>query len=94
MRDDAAMTKTTKIILGISLTSFALSLTGVLWGLFLPVAVIFFGLFLISNALAKEVARFDEEQASRISLAEKTKSTPANLPQAQSRPALRAASAH
>jgi hypothetical protein len=65
------MTTQTKILLGISLAAFAMSLTGVLWGLFLPVGAIFFGLFLISRLLAKEVALYDEEQRQRAALVEK-----------------------
>ena len=64
------MTKT-KILLAISLTSFAISLTGILWGLFLPVGAIIFGLFMIFNALEKESALFDQEQQSRFALADK-----------------------
>jgi len=69
------MTTKTKILLGISLAAFLLSLTGMLWGLFMPVGAIFLGLFMISNALGKEAALFDEEQRLRASLAEKNTST-------------------
>ena len=65
------MTKTTKILLVVSLTSFLVSLTGALWGLFLPVGVICFGLFMISKLLEGEVTRFDEEQRSRIARVER-----------------------
>jgi hypothetical protein len=70
-----SMTKKTKVLLGISLTSFAISLTGVLWGLFLQVGAIIFGLFMIFNALGKESALFDGEQRLRRALAEKNAST-------------------
>ena len=70
-----AMNTKTKILLGISLTSFLISFTGVLWGLFLPVGAIIFGLFLIFNLLGKESALFDEEQHLRNSLAEKNAAT-------------------
>lgn len=68
------MNSKTKILLGISLTSFLISLTGVLWGLFLPVGAIVFGLFLIFNLLGKESALYDEEQRLCQSLAEKNAS--------------------
>jgi hypothetical protein len=64
------MTKLTKILLALSLISFAVSFTGILWGLFLPAGAIAFGLFMISHVLAKEAALFDEEQRLRHSLAE------------------------
>ena len=64
------MTTKTKILLGISLTSFAISLTGVLWGIFLPVGAITFGLFMIFNLLGRETALFETEQRARTSLAE------------------------
>jgi hypothetical protein len=66
------MTTKTKILLGISLASLLISTTGVLWGLFLPVGAITFGLFMIFHLLSREVALFDEEQARRISEAEKS----------------------
>jgi len=65
------MTTKTKALLGISLTSFLISATGVLWGLFLPVGAIVFGLFIIFYMLGKESALFDEEQRLRRSLADK-----------------------
>jgi cytochrome c-type biogenesis protein CcmH/NrfF len=69
------MTTTTKTFLALSLTSLLISLTGVLWGLFLPVGVILFGLFLISRMLAREVALFDQEQQARIAKAEQYKTS-------------------
>jgi hypothetical protein len=69
------MTTKTKILLGISLTAFALSLTGALWGIFMPVGAIFLGLFMNFYALGKESALFDEEQRLRASLAEKNAPT-------------------
>lgn len=65
------MTTKTKALLGISTFSFLISFTGALWGLFLPVGAIVFGLFMIFNTLGKETALFDEEQRLRRSLAEK-----------------------
>lgn len=70
-----SMTTKTKVLLGISLASFLISATGVLWGLFLPVGAIVLGLFMVFNMLAKESALFDEEQRLRRSLAEKNPST-------------------
>jgi hypothetical protein len=64
------MTKA-KMLLAISLTCFAISATGICWGLFLPAGAIVFGLFMIFNALEKESALFDEEQRSNSALAEK-----------------------
>jgi len=69
------MTTRTKLLLAISLASFLLSATGILWGLFLPVGAIVLGLFLIFNLLGKEAALFDEEQRLCRSLAEKNAST-------------------
>jgi hypothetical protein len=59
------MTRQTKIILTVSVAAFLISLTGVLWGFFLPVGAITFGLFLISNLLGREMALYDEEQRLR-----------------------------
>ncbi len=70
------MTTKTKLLLGISLTLFAASTTGALWGLFLPAGAIIFSQFMIFNALGKESALFDEEQHLRRSLAEKNASAP------------------
>ena len=64
------MTKTTKILLTISLAAFALGCTNVLWGIGTPVGAIFFGLFLNFRILEKEMALFDKEQELRIALAE------------------------
>jgi hypothetical protein len=63
------MNKATKILLTISLTSFLASVTGALWGFFLPVGAIFFGLFMIFNALGTETELFDAEQRTRIAKA-------------------------
>jgi hypothetical protein len=60
------MTKTTKILLVISLTAFALGFTGVLWALGRPVGAICFGLFMISKVLEKETALYDQEQRLRL----------------------------
>jgi hypothetical protein len=68
------MTTKTKIVLGVSLTAFSLSLTGALWGIFMPVGAIFLGLFMNFFMLEKEAALFDEEQFLRVALAEKNAS--------------------
>jgi len=61
---------TTKVLLLISLTAWAIGLTtNVLWGISMPVGAICFGLFLIFKVLEKEVANFDEEQRLRLELA-------------------------
>jgi hypothetical protein len=67
------MTKTTKMLLTISLTAFALGFTNVLGGIGTPVGAIFFGLFLNFRILEKEMALFDKEQELRIALAESYK---------------------
>jgi hypothetical protein len=65
------MTKTTKILLAISLSAFALGFTDILWGLGRPVGAIFFGLFMIFKLLEKEMALYDEEERLRLSQASK-----------------------
>lgn len=61
------MTKSSKIFLILSIGLFALSLTGpgsdIGWGLAKPMGAVCFILFLISQLLAKETARHDEEMA-------------------------------
>ena len=57
------MTTTTKTLLAISLIGFAIgAFTNVLWGIGTPLGAVFFGLFLISKLLEKEVTQFDAEQ--------------------------------
>ncbi len=70
------MNKTTKILLTISLTSFFASLTGALWGFFLPVGAISLGLFMIFKLLGKETELFDEEQRLRLAKATENAWTP------------------
>ena len=74
------MTKNTKILLGISLAAFVASLTGALWGLFLPIAVIFFGMALIFNVLGKEMSLFDREEQLRMACVEQNA---ASVPRSQ-----------
>jgi len=45
-------------------------MTGAVWGLFLPVGSVFFGLFLNSRMLEKEEALFDEEHRVRRAAAQ------------------------
>ena len=65
------MTKTTKILLAISLTAFAVGFTNIIGGIGTPLGAVFLGLFLLSKILAKETALFDEEQRLRIAAAER-----------------------
>ena len=78
------MNKETKILLTISLTSFLASLTGALWGFFLPVGAIFLGLFMIFNLLGKETELFDEEQRLRVVKATESISSPQRSQRTQS----------
>jgi hypothetical protein len=82
------------LVLGISLAAFALSLTGVLWGIFVPVGAIFLGLFLNFYVLGKESALFDEEQKLRTALAEKNTPAVQQTSRAKSEGALSRAAAH
>jgi hypothetical protein len=70
------MNKTTKILLTISLAAFLTSLTGALWGFFLPLGAIFMALFMIFNLLGKEMELFDEEQRMRVAKATANTWTP------------------
>jgi hypothetical protein len=69
------MKKTTKILLIISLTAFALGCTNLLGGIGAPLGAVFFGLFLIFRMLENEMVLFDDEQKRRIAMA-------ANYPEA------------
>jgi hypothetical protein len=88
------MTIKSKILLAVSLTAFGVSLTGVLWGLFLPVGAIVFGQFMIFALLGKETALFDEEQQLRFSLAEKNASSPQLASREQRKVSLSAVPSH
>ena len=63
------MTIMAKFFLALSVVTLAASFTGpgseFLWGLLKPLGVIFFMLFLITRILAKEIDKFDAEEASR-----------------------------
>jgi len=47
------------------------------WTVALPLGAVFFGLFLISFMLEKEMAGFDEEEAIKLKLAERNTPAPA-----------------
>ena len=74
------MTKLPKAFLAVSLTAFAVGSVvtfgspeiPVGWTVGMPVGAIFFGLFLVTFMLQKEVARFDEEELRRLELAAPT----------------------
>jgi len=65
------MTKTTKILLTISLIAFAIGCTDFFFGVGKPVGAIFFGLFLISKLLEKEVALYHQEERERFERAQR-----------------------
>jgi len=56
------MTTKTKLLLSLSLISFAFGFTDILWGVGKPVGAILFGLFLIFKVLEKEAALFDKDE--------------------------------
>ena len=60
------MKKTAKLFLLGSATAFALSLTGpggdILWGILKPLGALLFGAFFITNLVANEYAKYNEEQ--------------------------------
>jgi hypothetical protein len=74
------MTKTSKILLTISVTAFVLSLTeagsSIGWGILRPVGAVAFIAFFISNLLAKEMALYDEEERAKQSQAETSRKEP------------------
>jgi hypothetical protein len=56
------------------------------WTLALPTGAIFYGLFLISFMLEKEVAKFDEEEAGKLQLIQHTPAAPAPKLKPDARP--------
>src|ERR1041385_2186812 len=80
------MTSIPKALLAVSLTAFAVgsvvtfsrSEIPVGWTVAMPVGAIFFGLFLVTFMLQKEVARFDQEERARLGLAERHAARPVN----------------
>jgi hypothetical protein len=74
------MTKLPKIFLVISLTAFLAVFTeagsSIGWGILKPLSAIFFILFFITNLVAKEMEKFEEEQRLRMTLAEQNSIAP------------------
>jgi hypothetical protein len=72
------MKKMAKIFLIGSVTAFALSLTGpggdFMWGILKPLAALWFGGFFITNLVANEYAKYDEEQKLKQSVRRKASS--------------------
>jgi hypothetical protein len=73
------MTTKTKLLLTLSLISFAFGFTEVLWGVGKPIGAILFGLFLIFKLLEKEVALFDNELEQQHALAAKRAAAPQSV---------------
>jgi hypothetical protein len=67
------MKKVAKIFLIGSVAAFALSLTGpggeLLWGILKPLGALLFGAFFITNLVANEYAKYDQEQKAKLALA-------------------------
>ena len=67
------MKKLAKIFFIISAVAFALSLTGpgseIAWGFLKPLSAVLFIAFFITNLLANEYAKYDEEQKAKLALA-------------------------
>jgi hypothetical protein len=65
------MTKTSKLFLLASMVTFAVGMTGpgsdILGGLLKPLAAILFMLFFITHLFSEDMAKFDDENRSRIS---------------------------
>ena len=63
------MMKLSKILLAVALVSFVVGVVELTrpggWGICIPVGAVFLGLYCIERVLAKEAARFDEEQKQR-----------------------------
>ncbi len=74
------MKKLARLFLAASLISLAASLTppggDFMWGALKPLGALLFGAFFISNLLAKEYARYDEEHEYRMDLAQEQKNKP------------------
>ena len=66
------MKKIAKIFLIGSVTAFALSLTGpgseFMWGILKPLGALLFGAFFITNLVANEYAKYDQEQKAKVAL--------------------------
>jgi hypothetical protein len=70
-RTKQLMTTLTKTLLGLAIVCLAIGFTtNLLWGFGKPAGAIFFGLFMISKMLEKEIAKFDCEEIRRLSRAD------------------------
>ena len=73
------MTKIPKVLLAVSLIALAVGSVAAFgnpeipvgWTVALPLGAVGFGLFLVTLLLQREVARFDEEECARLTLAER-----------------------
>jgi hypothetical protein len=67
-----------KVFLTISVAAFVLSFTGpgseFAWGVLKPISALAFIAFFITNLLAKEFAKFDEEQRAKLVTSDRTAS--------------------
>jgi hypothetical protein len=64
------MARMLRTLLALSVAGFSFGLSGVLWGIGLPLGAIFFGLFLIFKVMDKESTLFDSEQRVRLAMAQ------------------------
>lgn len=78
------MTKTSKISLALCILALALSFTeaggNLGWGILRPLGVAAFGVFFITNLLAKEVALYDEEEHAKLTREPRRESTSRQSP--------------
>jgi hypothetical protein len=88
------MNTQTRFLLMVSIGSFVLGASGVMWGIGMPLGAIFFGLFLISKMLEKEIKRFDEEQRTRLGPVPAPPETPRPVKEDQHHPLPSAYPAH
>ena len=73
------MTRIPKVLLAVSLAAFAIGSVAAFgnpeipagWSVMIPLGAVCFGLFLVTFLLQTEVARFDEEERSRLALADR-----------------------
>ncbi len=76
---------TTGFVAGIIIDSGGFNLNPS-WTLALPMGAIFYGLFLISFMLEKEVAKFDEEEAGKLQSVQHAPAAPAQKLKPDTRP--------
>lgn len=78
------MTKTSKISLALCILALALSFTeaggNLGWGILRPLGVAAFGVFFITNLLAKEFALYDEEEHAKLTREPRRESTSRQSP--------------